>query len=457
MKPSAILTGVLAMATGTVLAADAKQVRLITLDPGHFHAALVQKFMYPQVSPEVRIYAPENGWDLQQHLARIQGFNSRAENPTRWDSKVYTGKDFFQKMIDEKAGNVVVISGNNAQKTEYIERSIQAGMHVLADKPMVIDNDDFGNLVKAFDAAAKHKVLLYDIMTERFEITSMLQRELQNDASLFGRLEKGTLEKPAVFMESVHHYYKDVAGKPLVRPAWFFDVKQQGEAVPDVGTHLVDLVQWQCFPDQVLNYKKDVKVLQARRWPTALTPAMFNKVTGLDSYPNYLKSQVNSKGDLEVYENGEVTWQLKGVHAKIVALWNYEAPAGAKDSHYAIVRGTRADLEIKQGAEQKYKPTLYIIDKTGAPGDQLGKRVTAAVQAVARIHAGVEVKPTAKSNVWEVVVPEKYAVGHEAHFGAVTENFLKYVEQGRLPKWEVPNMLAKYYTTTEAYRLSHKK
>ena len=28
--------------------------------------------------------------------------------------------------------------------------------------------------------------------------------------------------------------------------------------------------------------------------------------------------------------------------------------------------------------------------------------------------------------------------------------------RGNLPAWEVPNMLAKYYTTAEAYRLSHR-
>jgi hypothetical protein len=35
------------------------EVHLITLDPGHFHAALVQKSMYPQVCPIVHVYAPE--------------------------------------------------------------------------------------------------------------------------------------------------------------------------------------------------------------------------------------------------------------------------------------------------------------------------------------------------------------------------------------------------------------
>ena len=54
-----------------------------------------------------------------------------------------------------------------------------------------------------------------------------------------------------------------------------------------------------------------------------------------------------------------------------------------------------------------------------------------------------------------VIIPEKYNVGHEAHFAQVTEDFLRYLKGGKLPSWEVPNMLAKYYTTTEAYRLSH--
>jgi hypothetical protein len=36
----------------------------------------------------------------------------------------------------------------------------------------------------------------------------------------------------------------------------------------------------------------------------------------------------------------------------------------------------------------------------------------------------------------------------------VTAQFLSYVAQGRLPDWEVPNMLAKYATTTRALALA---
>jgi hypothetical protein len=34
-------------------------LKLIVLDPGHFHAALLQKTMYPDIDPTVRVYAED--------------------------------------------------------------------------------------------------------------------------------------------------------------------------------------------------------------------------------------------------------------------------------------------------------------------------------------------------------------------------------------------------------------
>ena len=115
----------------------ANQVKLVTVDPGHFHAALVQKTMYQGVSPDVHIYAPE-GPDYKQHLNRINSYNTRDVDPTSWNEIVYTGPDFFEKMIADKEGNVIVLSGNNKEKANYITKSINAGLNILADKPMII-------------------------------------------------------------------------------------------------------------------------------------------------------------------------------------------------------------------------------------------------------------------------------------------------------------------------------
>ncbi len=69
---------------------------LITLDPGHFHASLVQKFTYSDVDSVVHVFAPV-GDDLAQHLARIDAFNTRSDNPTHWVERVYTGTDFLDR------------------------------------------------------------------------------------------------------------------------------------------------------------------------------------------------------------------------------------------------------------------------------------------------------------------------------------------------------------------------
>ena len=95
-------------------------VRLITLAPGHFHAALVQKVSYPSVAKEVSVYAPV-GDEVELHLQKIEDYNRRKESPTSWRERVYRGGDFLQKMEADSTGNVVVIAGNNRDKTEFIK------------------------------------------------------------------------------------------------------------------------------------------------------------------------------------------------------------------------------------------------------------------------------------------------------------------------------------------------
>ncbi|CAN0232993.1 unnamed protein product, partial [Chrysoparadoxa australica] len=163
------------------------EVKLMNLDPGHFHAALVQKSMYNQMDPKVFVYAPE-GSDVKDYMTLINGYNTRSESPTSWDQVIYTGPDYLEKMLAEKPGNVMVTAGNNKKKTEYILKTIQAGVNVLADKPMVINKEGFADLEKAFAEAEKNDVLLYDIMTERHEVTTIIQRELSKISAVFGEL-----------------------------------------------------------------------------------------------------------------------------------------------------------------------------------------------------------------------------------------------------------------------------
>ena len=427
-----------------------QKVKLITLDPGHFHAALVQKTMYPEVDPTVYVYA-DKGNDLQLHLDRIKGYNTRAEQPTKWNEVVYEGKDFFQKMISERKGNVVVLAGNNKLKTSYILEAVQNGFNVFADKPMVINKEGFEQLKKAFEISKQKKLQLYDIMTERYEITTILQRALSMEPSVFGTLEKGSPDNPSVTKESVHHFYKYVSGSVLTRPAWFFDVTQEGEGIVDVTTHLVDLIQWECFPEKIIDYKKNVKILDAKSWSTTLSTDDFKLVTKEKEIPSYLNGNLDKNGNLQVLCNGAFNYIINGVHAKVSVIWNYKAPEGTGDTHYSLMRGTKSSLIIRQGKEENYKPTLYI--ETTA-SNEIENALIAAINKINKSYQGVSIKKNTKG--WEVIIPDVFKESHETHFARVTEKYLQYLQNNNMPSWEIPNMIAKYYTTIAAKELANK-
>src|SRR5687767_1068738 len=114
---------------------------LLFLEPGHFHATLTLREPHPHVSDEIFVYAPE-GPDLRDFLALIERFNRRAERPTRWHPVVVTGGDPLSRLIAERRGDSVVLAGRNGGKARTFRRLHEAGFHVLADKPWLVEPAD---------------------------------------------------------------------------------------------------------------------------------------------------------------------------------------------------------------------------------------------------------------------------------------------------------------------------
>jgi predicted dehydrogenase len=423
-------------------------VKLITYDPGHFHAALVQKEMAAGVSPEVHVYAPL-GPDLLAHLGRIAAFNARRERPTAWRLEVHAGPDALARLVHERPGNVVVISGRNRGKIDAIRAAVEAGLHVLADKPWVIDAADLPRLAATLELADEQGRIVYDVMTERYEITSILQRELVRDAETFGDVEPGSPEEPGVVMDSAHYLLKTVAGAPNRRPVWFFDVEQLGEGLADVGTHLVDLVAWTLSPSQAPEHRADVRVLSARRWPTVLSRADFQRVTGEADFPPDLPT---AAGRLDYFCNTQVTYALRGVHVALTVRWDYEPGPGEGDTHFAAYRGTRSTVEVRQGQGPSQRSGLSVLPRSGWRAE-VRAALRRKVEQLQGRFPGVGVEEAGEE--LRLVIPDGYHDGHEAHFGAVLRQFLRYLDRTEaLPAWEQANMLAKYHVTTHGVRLA---
>lgn len=426
------------------------EVRLMVLAPGHFHANLLQKRSMRQVNDSVSVYAlSHDDAGVRQYLSAVESFNNRKEDPTTWKEFVYAGHDFLDKMVSDRKGNVVVLAGNNREKTEYILRAVEAGFNVLSDKPMAIDRNDFLLLEQAYVTADSLNVLLYDMMTERYDVLNIIEKALINDAGFFGELAQGTPDDPAVHMESVHHFYKELSGTPLIRPAWYYDVRQQGEGIVDVTTHLIDLLFWKCFPDRPIDYRTDITDIAATHQATDITLEQFTKSTGETAFPDYL--QKYSDGSLlKVYANGSLRFNVKNHHVGLKVTWNYQAPQGGGDTFISTLKGTKALLKTLQNKEQNFVKQLYAQKAEEIDEQAFVENLQKAIGKIGAKYPFVSISPTSDKGVYLINIPLENREGHESHFKYVAESFFNYLVSRDMPPWEVPNTLAKYYITTTA-------
>jgi predicted dehydrogenase len=274
------------------------------------------------------------------------------------------------------------------------------------------------------------------------------------DPKVFGQTLPGSPDDPGVYMESVHYLMKTVAGVPNLRPAWYFDVAQQGEGLNDVGVHLVDLVNWTLFPGQGVDHTKDIQISSGQAWPTVLTLANFQRVTGEPDFPEYLRPSVKD-GTLQYVCNTLVGYTVRGIHVKLNVIWDWEAPPGGGDTHFAFFRGTKARIEIRQGKAEKGRPELYVVPSDPAQLKEIETAVSQRLAALGKDYPELGLKQ--QNGELKVLIPDRFRTTHEQHFGEVAHRFLGFLERpNSMPDWEKPNMLAKYWVTTQGVDLARR-
>ena len=388
-----------------------------------------------------------SGPELADYLARIARFNTRREQPTRWQLEVHAGPDFLERMCHERPGRVAIFSGRNRGKAQRILSAVEAGINVLADKPLIVDRKELPVLEAALTAADDRGLIVYDMSSgSRQAIIATLMRLLRNDPKVFGDPVPGTLSDPGVTVASLHHIMKQVAGVPNLRPPWFFDTTQQGESLADVGTHLIDRVHTTLFSDQAIDYRTEIRLHTASRWPTMLSAAQFRQVTGEVAWPEYLEPWLNAD-TLEYFCNTRLQYEVRGIHITVETRWDWGAQVG-DDTHNASYRGSRARLELRQGPAERYRSEIYVV-----PVADIDTALERRIAGLQTTYPGVGLVKL--RGEWRVTIPDALRIGHEEHFAQMTRRFLDDVEHRRSPTpWEKPNSLAKYYVCTEGVALS---
>jgi hypothetical protein len=165
-----------------------------------------------------------------------------------------------------------------------------------------------------------------------------------------------------------------------------------------------------------------------------MTAAEYKKVTG-----------ASREGALDYYCNTKVQYALRGVNIKLDVLWRYESPVGSPDTLVAIYRGTRSQIEVREG--QVYIVPMKAADKP-AILDAVRKRLA---------HYGDVTAEEVNARI-KLTIPDRLRVGHEAHFAQVAKKFFEYLKNpASVPAWEKANMMAKYYVSTAGVDLSQGK
>jgi len=236
----------------------------------------------------------------------------------------------------------------------------------------------------------------------------------------------------------VHHLEKVVNGAPLRRPAWYFDVRVQGDGLADIPTHLVDQAQRFVATHGVAT-DTGLEVVAARRWSTPVPRALFARVTGVGDFPAEVRSDVD--GDVLAYAgNAELAFRLGGIGAHLATRWDLTEPPGGGDAHSATITGTDARVRIEQGPATGFRRRLWVEPR--GSGARLEAALSRAVTTWQSEYPGLAV--VVGTDGFEVRVPAAPGTAHEAQFPLVLDEFLRSLDRCSWPDSRAAETLAKY-------------
>ena len=248
---------------------------------------------------------------------------------------------------------------------------------------------------------------------------------------------------------------KVVAGAPNIRPPWFFDTNEQGEAASDIGTHLVDLVQWTLFPDRAIDYRADIK--RARR------AALADVDSGGGLPPRDQRAGLpEGAGAARQGRTARVLLQ----HARVV-----RAPGHPHEAEHHLGLGSAGRLRrhALRVLPRHARAHRGAADEGGQiPAGALrrsGQRRRPRRRCSRRCRRrSRRCRPTIPASASRIAAPRSTSPSPTPCASATRRISRRWRrassstsrDRSALPAWERPNMLAKYYVTTTGAELSRK-
>ncbi|TCC01643.1 Gfo/Idh/MocA family protein [Kribbella soli] len=144
------------------------------------------------------------------------------ETAERWaapyDAKVFTD---HQQMLREVEPDVVMVAGIYGDRGQVVVDALNAGCHVIADKPLCTTLEDLDAIAEAADLTGRHVTLLLE---KRYYPVTLAALSI---ADQLGTIHGVTSSGPHKL------------NRPT-RPAWFFERARYGGLLNDLAVHDID-------------------------------------------------------------------------------------------------------------------------------------------------------------------------------------------------------------------------
>lgn len=148
-----------------------------------------------------------------------------AEKAAReFGAPVYAG---FDEMLDKSGAAAVLTAAVNAKKAPLILRTLEKGLGVIADKPLVTRVEDADAIAALLKRGSGRLCLM---LTERCNPVLVTAKSV---------IDSGEIGEPVNIIAMRPHRLK-----PAGRPAWMFDSTLYGGILNDLAVHDIDIVNW---------------------------------------------------------------------------------------------------------------------------------------------------------------------------------------------------------------------
>lgn len=218
----------------------------------------------------------------------------------------------YSDMLAQTDADIVVLTTPSGLHPDQAIAALEAGFHVMSEKPMATRFADGMNMVKAADAAGKR---LFVVKQNRLNATLQLLKRAV-DEKRFGKIHMVHLN---VFWTRPQAYYDQGNGW---RGTWEFD----GGALMNQASHYVDLMEWLIGPVQdvqtMLSTHRDIETEDTAvmnvRWRNG---ALGSMAVTMCTYPKNLEGSITILG-----ETGTV--RIGGMAVNEIQEWQF---ADARD------------------------------------------------------------------------------------------------------------------------------